>query len=454
MVNNKNKTSRGSVYRTINNKNKIKQKRADFWEGGGKGGVTDPLERQRPSRYTRRLSQEHITKIYKGNRIFQNIVDIPAEDMTREWIDIETENDELRQFILGKLKQLNAQEAFEKMCSYERLRGDGFISIGVTERGAPDIREPIEPNSLISVDYLHPFSSNKMSNIILDYDVFSYKYGDIESYSLLGVKGSQDQRIVDPSRIMHLSTIRMEDEKWGFSIYEPLYDILNVFDTALWSVGQVLFDLTFKVMKSKDASHMTKSEIQEARMLMDYMFRTEALALIEPDEELSRDSVNIGGLDSMLDFVWEVLSGASRMPKSHILGQQAGTITGAQYDSLNYYARIAGQQENFLRGKLEYLIKLILASEQAREELGEGEQEWELKFRPLWRLDEKTDAEIRQLNAEIDEKYMQNGVISPDEVREKRFELQGFIQELDIDEDSLEDINNEIQEGIYNRSDK
>lgn len=120
-----------------------------------------------------------------------------------------------------------------------------------------------------------------------------------------------------------------------------MYDIIKVLDTSLWSVGQILYDYTFKVYKSKDIAGMRKEDKRELSMIMDFMFRTEALAVIADHEELKKESTNTGGINNLLDFVWDSLAGAARMPKTVIKGQEAGTIAGAQYDVMNYYSRIA-----------------------------------------------------------------------------------------------------------------
>ncbi len=420
--------------------------RQDFMEGGGKGGSKDPLTRQVPMR-RKRLTQQQLSDLYAANRIVQNIIDIPAEDATREWIELKIDNEKIKTELEAKLRDLKAREAFQKMLKYEALRGDGFVSIGTTESRNFELSDPLIPEQVRTVDYLHAFSSIKMSSISVNDDPFSPNYGEVEFYTLKNRLASKVHR----SRILHLQTRKLEEgaypnDEWGQSLLEPMYDILTVFDTAVWSVGQILYDYTFKVLKTTDVETMSKQEKQEAQMLLDFMFRTEALAIIAPDEEVNRSTVQLGPIEQLLNFIWEVLAGSARMPKAHILGQQQGTITGGQYDTLNYYARIAGVQEIFIRPKLEYLINILLA---ASGEIGGNilkGTEWELKFKPLWRLDKATDAEIREKISNVDSRYIQWGVLQPDEVREARFGKFGLAGELGYTEDEADELDKYIKD--------
>lgn len=222
-------------------------------------------------------------------------------------------------------------------------------------------------------------------------DMFSPKYGQVERFKIRrrssnsGIVVPQlEETIVHSSRFLHDQTRRLEDDERGQSLLEPMYDIIKVLDTSLWSVGQILYDYTFKVYKSKDIAGMKKEDKRELSMIMDFMFRTEALAVIADHEELKKESTNTSGINNLLDFVWDYLAGAARMPKTVIKGQEAGTIAGAQYDVMNYYSRIAASQENEMKPLLERIIRMLLwAEDEPGGRVDPESLEWEIKFNPL-----------------------------------------------------------------------
>ncbi|WP_406944496.1 anti-CBASS protein Acb1 family protein [Halobacillus sp. SY10] len=415
----------------------------DFLQVGEKGGPRDVMMRQSPQ-VGRRLSPEEITNLYANDQIIQNIIDIPAEDATREWITLNIEDQALKKKLELKLRALNAQESFQNMVRYERLRGDGFTALGMTESQDFQLSDSVETARLKSVDYLHPFSSRKVSKMNVVDDVFSIEFGEVKSFMIKNSDQREEQE-VHRDRVLHLQTQKLEDADWGQSRLEPMYKYITLFDTAAWSTGQILYDYVFKKYKSNDVEGMSTQERQETQMLLDYMFRTEALAIIGTEEELEKEATNVSGINHLFEFVWETLAGSARMPKSHILGQQSGTLTGAQYDSLNYYARIAGIQENFVRPKIEYLFRLLLQSEEFGR-LGPDKIDWSFSFNPLWKLDSQSDADIRKKVAETDEIYLRNQVVTSDEVREKRFTGASLSAELDFSEDELTELEKNIQE--------
>lgn len=422
-------------------------RRNDFMTGHGKAHSKDALTRQKaPDR--RKLTHTDLLDLYASSRIIQNIIDIPAEDMTKNWINIKMEDETLRKALMDKLRDLKARQAFMDMRRYERLHGDGFISIGAVESQDFELSDPLLPERLKRIDYLHAFSKRKVSNFYPNEDMFSPTYGEVEFFQMnrlsrVGeqIAGQSIQDRVHRSRLFHDQTRRLEDEYEGQSLLESMYDVLTVFDTSLWSVGQILYDFTFKKYNTDAVNGMSKEEKQETAMLVDFMFRTEGMAMLGKDEELSKESTSVQGIDQLLSFVWEVLAGEARMPKSVIKGQESGTITGAQYDVLNYYMRISSQQENELRPMIEQLVRLLLwCDDELGGRIDPESIDWEVTFNPIWDVDKKTDAEIRKIMAEVDEKYILTQVLTSDEIRDLRFGKTGLSSLTDLTNDSMADI--------------
>ena len=411
----------------------------------------DPLTQQRPNEGPP-LSNKEITALYKSNRIFQNIVDIPAEDMTREWISIEADK-KVKEAIENKLTELNAQPKMQDMCKYERLRGDGFCSIGARQAGELELEEELNPKQLIDIDYIHAFSGNKIHDTDINEDMFSPEYGDIEKFKISGV-GGQGERKIHKSRLLHLQVRTVEDEAMGIPLIQSIFDPLTIFDNAAWSVGQLLYSLVFKVLKS-DGVDITDTETrQKVQSQLEFEFNTLSLALIGKEDELDFKSPtgSLSSLKDMLEFVWDYLAGAARMPKSHIMGQQQGTITGGQFDSLNYYARIAGLQENYLRPLIEQLIDLLFWAKDSG--VGNGRTDpdgkYSISFNPLWKLDKETDANIRKTVAETDAIYIKNQVYTADEIREERTSKSSLMEKLDMSEEETIEMARRVKEAHEN----
>lgn len=417
----------------------------DFMLGSAKGRGRDPLAHQHPH-FRRRISDEEVTDMYATNAYVQNIIDIPPEDMTKNGWDVEMKDEVLHDKLMKKLRSLNLKWAFKKQGSYERLHGDGFNSIGVTQTVPIMLDQPLDPQYLKSVDYVFPFSGMKVNQFILNDDMFDPDYGKVQYFEIYrqNVTGLQMPGIIQSnvhcSRLLHYQTRRLDDgyeyEYRGRSLIEPLFDALTVLDTSLWSVGQVIYDLAFNYYKSPGVDDLSEQEKQDYQQTMSFLFHTEALALLGEQDEMGKISAPLTGISPLLDYVWDYLCGAVKMPKSVIKGQEAGTVTGAQYDIMNYYSRISAMQENDLRPMLEHLIGLILQSEEFGH-IDPDTLDWKLKFNPLWQVDSQTDATIRLNLAQADQIYIQNGVLDPDEVKEVRFGAFGLNNAAKLNSDSM-----------------
>lgn len=423
--------------------------------GNGKGHSKDNLVRQRPNG-SKILTAQECKDLYASNSLVRNIVDIIPEDMTRSGWQLKCENKQLKDGIEAKFKKLKLKENFQKLYADDRLYGDGFMSIGAgigDKRSGEDLSTPIMLEKMRKLLYVNTFPSSQVSTYFENQDMFSENFGRVEMFEVnrrsqiandILTGGNMQEMIsekVHHSRIIHQQSIKFPDEPNGRSILESLYDIITVMDTSLWSVGQILYDFSFKIYKSSEINGMSKGDKNEMGMLMDYLFRTEALAIIGTDEDIKKETTSTSGMKDLLDYGWEYLSGAVRMPKSVLKGQEAGTLTGAQYDVMNYYARVTSMQENQLRPQLEYLVRLLMyCSDEGWNATDPDKEEWSIEFNPLWSVDSKTDAEIRKLQAEADQIYITNGVLEPEQVQEKRFGRFGEGEEGKLNIDSADDI--------------
>ncbi|MFX4076314.1 anti-CBASS protein Acb1 family protein, partial [Enterococcus faecalis] len=157
--------------------------RSDFMLGNGKGHARDNLSRQRPG-MSKRLSHSQLESLYSSNSMAKNIVDIPAEDLTRNGWSLKMQDDKVKALYESKLRQLKAKERLQQLFTYERLYGDGFVSIGTIEKREYSLSEPLDFENIKSVPYINAFSGKKISNRIIDEDVFSPNYGQIESFEV------------------------------------------------------------------------------------------------------------------------------------------------------------------------------------------------------------------------------------------------------------------------------
>jgi len=400
----------------------------DTWQSGPNWGDLkgnedrDAQARQVPVKHAR-MNDKHKTALYENDALAAAIADNMAEDMTREWLNVEVPNDEtFGRTIDDHLGRLDARSKFQDMIRYEIVYGDGYISIGVDDDRDND--QPVD--DVDAVQYLHAFSQKKVSEQDLVEDPFSPDYGSYSMYHINAPATSDEIEIkAHPDRMIHYQTRRTEDEDWGRSAYQRYKQLFQYFDNASWSLGQVLYQLVFKVYKT-DLEQMDDEKEEKIKGRLEKAWTQGTLAIIdsggdgegEESIEIPSTSQNVSGLEDMLEFLKDQVSMATRIPKSVLFGAQSGTLSASETDAMSYFNRIKGLQETYLREKVAKLVRYLMK----QEDRDPDSFEWEINFNPLWSLDQMTESEIAFNTAKAASLLAQSGVMPVDEIRERYFE--------------------------------
>ena len=132
-------------------------------------------------------------------------------------------------------------------------------------------------------------------------------------------------------------------------------------------------------------------------------------------EELDNIAVPLSGLHELQAQAQEQLASVARIPLSVYL-QITPTGLNATNDgeTRNFYADVHSLQEKNIRPGLVTILKAVQLSL-----FGKLIDDMDFEFLPLWEMSDKDKADIRKADADADNAYVANGVISPEEVRER-----------------------------------
>jgi uncharacterized protein len=411
----------------------------------GMGGTRDKLDRVK-ARFDN-LSINDSEEWYLSNGFIQKIVDIPAKDATREWITIKTNRDDLNisRVIQNRVSELQFLKKLTDLIRYSRMYNlGGFLYYGI-DHSIPQtdlVLEKSLPFDLNKIEYINVFSPLQVNILDNSNNPLAIDYS-IPEIRINGIK-------VHRSRYEWLVHSYLPDRNTGISAIQTVLDAAKSQGIALWSVTTLLSELSIKVFKSPDVNSADPNKLFELLALIRSAISTQGVFGAGENESLERLNANVPGLKDIFDFLIETLAGLSEIPKSRLLGQAQGTITGGQNDLISYYDSIAKFQEIELRPIIENAIKLIVnerSGEVYKLLAGNTSQlDWEFEFNPLWKLTatEKADVELKQSQA--DKIYIESAVLSPSEVRSKRFQdLEEF---GDVKSENINFANTTL-EGIY-----
>jgi len=186
---------------------------------------------------------------------------------------------------------------------------------------------------------------------------------------------------------------RVQENLWGISVLERLYDRMIAFDSATTGAAQLVYKAYLRTYKIKGLRQILAAggpALTGLLKMVEFMRMTqsnEGVTLLDTDDEFEvMQHSAFSGLSDVLGNFEEQLAGATGIPLVRMFGQSPKGFSTGDTDLRNYYDSIGPKQENELHVGVE-LIYRVLARSSGLMELPD---DFDVKFRPLWQM---TDAE-------------------------------------------------------------
>lgn len=460
------------------------QYREDFWDYDSKGITPSRFGDTRPQMTNENfLDYDILDHLYHTSGIAHKVVSKPAEDATRNgWRIVIPDDPDKQEQYQAALDALNLKQVLAQELIYQRLHGDGYINIGLDENKASvDLTAPVDPQQVNKIAFVHAFGQEHVQYIETGNDPTRDDYMKEQRLMLIQVKGGTqiDKQgntvmapvtyvpvVIDHSRYFHIALDRLEDDDTGTSILTRCYDQIKTLDTALYSVGKLIYAYDINVLYDEGSPNLNDPESDEQARAQNEAVKqgmgTDSVLNLHNGQRFERVSTNVSGLEQLLTFAWQNLAAASNIPKSVLLGEQAGTLAGATQDVANYYDGVKAIQEELLRPQLEQIIKLLMWSN----DVADGQEDpdsinWKLQFNPLWSADDKTQSETDLNHANAAAIKVNAGIIDADEAKEElagqnNNNVQSMQTKTDADDISIEDakeLEKRLERAIHGQTD-
>lgn len=340
----------------------------------------------------RKYNYRQADHLYKSNALAHRIASMPAETATRNGWRLIVNNNEQKQIdYKTALDNLLPKENIANELIYRNIYGDAYLNVNVDEKEKTSLNKPLDPHNILQVNSINAFGQMHVKANQVCNDPTLPNFGKETQLELEGLSDGSDDNskepesiIMDSSRYKHISLDKMEDDATGASLLMRCYDQIKTLDTALYSTGKMLYEYNMKVWNSDSYFDLGDDEQRKVNHKMSRGMSTESLAVIGKDEKLQKISTNPGGIDSLFNFAWQQLSTATGIPKSILMGEQSGTLAGASQDVINYYDSIKAIQEQIIKPQLEWLVKLLMWSENVSGGSEDPDSlDWHIEFYPL-----------------------------------------------------------------------
>lgn len=392
------------------------------------------------------LSSSNLCNIYQGDGVAKKIIDIKSKDMIREWIKFEKDTDGL---ILDVMNSLNVKQEILKALQFNKILGGSIIYMMLD-----DGKDPIESVDLNSIKSIQKIKAYKRTDFsVLSYDVFGepeiiqiikkYDGGTIDVHASRCLAFTGELALKDYS-------IASNTEYWGISEIQAMFNYLGKLGLSMQSIYDMLIKSNIDLLKIDDLGAKLEinekegqSQVDKQIMALNKIRSVAQIMVIDGNDEYQVINQNFSNIEKPLESIFLMISTVSGIPESVFFGRSPQGLNATGNNEVRrYYDTIKNDQELILLNPLNYLKDIIVNSS----EYGIAENDYNLKFQPLWQQTEKEIAETKKITAETDNIYINNGVIDPSEVRQARFGGEEYSSDLMVEGDIETDQNLENED--------
>ena len=360
--------------------------------------------------------------MYRSSWIVGQVVDVVAEDMTREGISMRGMDDPDEVETIDQA--FDEFEIWDKLCDtikWGRLYG-GAVAVMMID--GQNVSTPLNLNTIKKDQFKGLMVLDRwmvlptLDDLVTE---FGPDYGKPKYYNVITDSvGLSDQKI-HHSRVIRIDGVdlpywqRIAENLWGQSVIERLLDRLTIFDSTTMGIGQLVYKAHLRTYKVKGlrsiiaaggkAFEALVKQIEHIRLWQS----NEGMTLMDADDSFETHQYSFSGLDNILLQFGQQISGATQIPLVRLFGQSpAGLNSTGESDLSMYYDNINQQQERRLRSNLHKLLRIISLSK-----LGKDlPDSFKFDFASLWQIDDKTKAEVANTTVQAVVAAEENGLIS------------------------------------------
>lgn len=404
------------------------------------GTSRDPLMSSMYSRDSM-LSREEVESMYVGDGIGRRIIDVPAEELTRQWLKIDGEEGG---DILDAFEEIGLQASITDGLRWARLYG-GAIGVLIVDDGNT-LEIPLNEKAVRSVEKLHIYDRHQVTWTTSDLvqDPSRKDFGEPEFYNVHPYSVGVGFR-VHASRVVKFSgdplppRMRAANSWWDASSLQGVVAYIRRWGEAHGYSANIMRDFVQAVMSVKGLTDMLaagQDELIKKRLdILDMSRSILNTMLIDADaENYEKKSSSIAGLPDLIDRFAEAVSGVTGIPITKLFGRSPGGLNASgDSDIRNYYDMLRSQQEQRLTPVIERIARLVYLSKLGPTRGAEPES-WSVCWMPLWQMTDQEVANLRKTVAETDKLYVVDmGAVDPTEIRDSRF-ASGWTMETSLQE--------------------
>jgi len=360
--------------------------------------------------------------IHRGTWIGGVAIDLVADDMTRAGVTMKGDIDpDDSAAIEEQAGMLGVWNGVNDVIKWSRLYGGciGVLLIDGQKLSTPFRIETVGQNQFKGIYSLDRWQVEcSLSDLVTEWGPHM---GLPKFYTVTQDAPMLYGQKIHYSRIMRLEGIRLpwqqrlQENLWGLSVLERMYDRMIAFDSATTGAAQLVYKSYLRTYKLKDfrttvagGGKMFEGLVKTVQFMRQTQ-SNEGITLLDMGDEMETMAAPpFSGLnEALLQFAMQI-SGALQVPMTRLFGQSPGGLNSTgESDLRTYYDGINQQQNRHLLGPLTIAYRCIAQSNGIKVPKGFG-----LTFNPLWQMTETEKGDLAKSVTETVMSAVSSGLIS------------------------------------------
>jgi phage-related protein (TIGR01555 family) len=360
--------------------------------------------------------------IYRGSWLGGVAVDIVADDMTREGIElVSTIPPEDVEKLQQTMTRLGVWGGINDTIKWSRLYGG---CIGVLLIDGQDVSTPLNIDRVGKGAFKGILPLDRwmvepnLNDLVTD---LGPELGLPKYYRVVADAPALRMKNIHYSRCMRLIGIKLPywqavmENLWGLSVFERLYDRMVCFDSATLGMAQLASKAFIRTYKLKGFRKLLaeggngKNAVMAWVQLMRQLQGNEGITLIDGDDEFqATQGTSFVGIGEVILQLAQQIGGGLQTPLTRLLGQSpAGLNATGESDLRTYYDGTKQKQEMELREPLTKILRVTAKSEGVA-----LPDNFYFTFMPLWQLSEDQKSQIFARDSAAIADLLSEGIIS------------------------------------------
>ena len=354
------------------------------------------------------MQRQELEWAYQSSWMAALSVDLVAEDMTREGIELK----EAKPEVIDKINDIfDDYSILDKLCDtikWSRLYG-GAIAVMLID--GQEVNEPLTNvpyGSFKGIAVFDRWQLDNAANAELVQEL-GVNFGKPKYYRVINEKAEINfsNKKIHCTRVIRLDGrtmpyyLRQAYQGWGASIIEPAWSQIKGFDLGTQSATQLLSKTYLRYYKVEGLRDILTNELAAKGFLaqMDYVREfqsSEGMTLGDKEDDFQTFSYSFTGIPEVLIQLGQQVSGAFGIPLVRLFGQSpAGLNSTGESDLRNYYDNIKKLQRSMLRSNMKRLLDVVYQSVTGEK----PPQEFSFDFTPLWQMSQTERSTVTQQTA-------------------------------------------------------